>query len=84
MTEKKRSLCIEDAVSLPDMIAIFLGVLELVKMRRIILVEKDTEGSVFGTETEFLMGEEPASEEITSEFSSDFDSVSKEESDRAE
>lgn len=75
---------IEDAVSLPDMIAIFLGVLELVKMRRIILVEKDTEGSVFGTETEFLMGEEPASEEITSEFSSDFDSVSKEESDRAE
>lgn len=75
---------IEDAVSLPDMIAIFLGVLELVKMRRIILVEHDTEGSVFGTETEFLMGEEPVSEEIASEFSSDFDSVSKEVSDRAE
>lgn len=75
---------IEDAVSLPDMIAIFLGVLELVKMRRIILVENDAEGSVFGTETEFLMGEEPTSEEIASEFSSDFDSVSKEVSDRAE
>jgi segregation and condensation protein A len=75
---------IEDAVSLPDMIAIFLGVLELVKMRRIILVENDAEGSVFGAETEFLMGEEPTSEEIASEFSSDFDSVSKEVSDRAE
>ena len=75
---------IEDAVSLSDMIAIFLGVLELVKMRRIILVEHDTEGSVFGTETEFLMGEEPVPEEIASEFSSDFDSASKEVSDRAE
>ena len=32
---------LDDSVSLPDMIAIFLGVLELVKMRRIILVEHD-------------------------------------------
>ena len=28
---------LEDAVSLPDMIAIFLGVLELVKLRRLLL-----------------------------------------------
>ncbi len=69
---------IEDSVSLPDMIAIFLGVLELVKMRRIILVENDVESSVFGAETEFLMGEEPTTEEITSEFSSDFDIANKE------
>ena len=75
---------IEDSVSLPDMIAIFLGVLELVKMRRIILVENDVESSVFGTNTEFMMGEEPETEDITSEFSSDFDTVSKEVTDHAE
>jgi segregation and condensation protein A len=51
---------IEDSVSLPDMIAIFLGVLELVKMRRIILVEQEVEGSLLGTDTQFLIGEEPA------------------------
>ena len=75
---------VEDSVSLPDMIAIFLGVLELVKMRRIILKENDTEGSVFGAETEFVLGDAPAEDEITSEFSSDFDSASKEVTDRAE
>ena len=53
------SSLIEDSVSLPDMIAIFLGVLELMKMRRIVLVESDTDGSVFGVDTEFLIGEEP-------------------------
>ena len=68
---------IEDSVSLPDMIAIFLGVLELVKMRRIMLVERDVEGSVFGVGTEFVLGEEPT-EEVTSEFSSDFDNTTKE------
>ncbi len=85
-TKEKVSLhtLIEDSVSLPDMIAIFLGVLELMKMRRIVLVENDVESSVFGADTEFLMGEEPATEEMTSEFSSDFDSVNKEVPDRAE
>ena len=68
---------IEDAVSLPDMIAVFLGILELVKLRRIVLVEKeDVVGSVYGIDTEFVMGEEPATEEVSSEFSSDFDSES--------
>ena len=68
---------IEDAVSLPDMIAVFLGILELVKLRRIVLVEKeDVVGSVYGMDTEFVMGEEPATEEVSSEFSSDFDSES--------
>ena len=85
-TKEKVSLhtLIEDSVSLPDMIAIFLGVLELVKMRRIILVENDVESSVFGADTEFLMGETPDTEDISSEFSSDFDSVNKEVPDRAE
>ena len=65
---------IEDAVSLPDMIAVFLGILELVKLRRIVLVERDdVAGSVYGMDTEFIMGEEATDEEATSEFSSDFD-----------
>ena len=68
---------IEDAVSLPDMIAVFLGILELVKLRRIVLVEReDVVGSVYGIDTEFVMGEEPATKEVSSEFSSDFDSES--------
>ena len=68
---------IEDAVSLPDMIAVFLGILELVKLRRIMLVENDgVLGSVYGIDTEFIMGDDPATEEIASEFSSDFDSNS--------
>lgn len=33
---------VSDSVSLPDMIAIFIGVLELVKTKRILLVENDT------------------------------------------
>ena len=66
---------IEDAVSLPDMIAVFLGILELVKLRRIVLLESDeTLGSVYGIDTEFVAGEDPAPEDTTSEFSSDFDS----------
>ena len=58
---------IEDSVSLPDMIAIFLGVLELMKMRRIVLVENQTEGSVFGVDTQFFLGEDPLPEEPAAE-----------------
>ena len=54
---------LEDSVSLPDMIAIFLGVLELMKMRRIILAADAAEDSVFGIHTEFYRGEDPAPEE---------------------
>ena len=68
---------IEDAVSLPDMIAVFLGILELVKLRRIVLVESDaTLGSVYGIDTEFIIGDDPATEDASSEFTSDFDSDS--------
>lgn len=49
---------LNDATSLPDMIAIFLGVLELVKMRRIRLVEDpDAPASVLGTDAIFTVGE---------------------------
>jgi segregation and condensation protein A len=67
---------IEDSVSLPDMIAIFLGVLELMKMRRIVLAEDITEGSIFGLDTQFLRGEDPPPDVGVSDFSSDFDSDS--------
>ena len=54
---------IEDSVSLPDMIAIFLGVLELMKLRQIIPVEGPDDCAIFDIHTEFLLGEEPAPEE---------------------
>ena len=62
---------IEDATSLPDMIAIFLGVLELVKMRRIRLsdMDSDSEGT-FGIDTAFCVGDTTAEdEEFHTEFS---------------
>ncbi len=60
---------LDDSVSLADMIAIFLGVLELVKVRRLRIVENSQKiGSIFGTDTTFVLGE--ASEEA---IQSDFD-----------
>jgi chromatin segregation and condensation protein Rec8/ScpA/Scc1 (kleisin family) len=78
--EKKEKVAmtslIEDAVSLPDMIAVFLGILELVKLRRIVLVERDdVSDSVYGIDSEFIIGEDPVTEE-GSELHSDFDSDS--------
>jgi segregation and condensation protein A len=50
---------LEDAVSLPDMIAIFLGVLELVRMRRILLVEDGEEvRPVLGLDACFVAGDD--------------------------
>lgn len=50
---------LDDAVSLPDMIAIFLGVLELVKLRRLLLIEApDMPEAVFGADAAFLAGAE--------------------------
>lgn len=50
---------VSDSVSLPDMIAIFMGVLELVKTKRILLVENEetphTEG--YGIDTLFTINE---------------------------
>ena len=58
---------LEDSISLPDMIAIFLGVLELMKMRRIILAADTAEDSVFGVDTEFFRGEDPSPDEAPSD-----------------
>ncbi len=62
---------IDDAVSRADMVAIFLGVLELIKMRRILLVETPKTGSVLGMDIEFRLGNEPTEEALCSEFTTD-------------
>lgn len=79
-TQKQVSLhtLIEDSVSLPDMIAVFLGVLELIKLRRIVLVGEPAEGSVYGVDSAFCLGEETATEDTARDFHSDFDSTVKE------
>lgn len=60
---------LEDAVSLPDMIAIFLGVLELVKLRRLLLLEpSDSSATVFGTDASFVAGEKSSDEMPASEY----------------
>ncbi len=49
---------LDDAISLPDMIAIFLGVLELIKVRKLRIVEEpDTAVTVLGEDTVFIEGE---------------------------
>ena len=60
-----------DAVSLPDLIAIFLGILELIKVRRINLVEDESNtSSVFGEDArlEINYGYTPDSENKANEF----------------
>ena len=62
---------LNDSVSLPDMIAIFLGVLELVKVRRLRIVENPHRlGSLLGVDTSFVLGEEHSEH-----FESDFDQL---------
>ena len=49
---------LDDAVSLPDMIAIFLGILELMKIRRINLIEDEySSSSVFGKDAKLILNE---------------------------
>ena len=46
---------LSDSVSLPDMIAIFIGVLELVKVRRLLIDETDGEDATHGVATRFKL-----------------------------
>ena len=58
--KKKASLgeLLDDSVSLPDMIAIFIGVLELIKVNRISIVEDDERSdTVEGVNTRFIINE---------------------------
>ena len=62
---------LDDSVSLNDMIAIFLGVLELIKIRRLRIVENPNRiGSLLGRDTAFVLGEDTG-EPIESDFDTD-------------
>ena len=56
---------LDDSVSLPDMIAIFIGVLELVKTKRVLLVENDEgyDEDNYGIHTVFTLNENYVPEE---------------------
>lgn len=60
MSKKKTTTLKEilsDSVSLPDMIAIFLGVLELIKIRKILIY--DTDGTLLDDRATFIINDNP-------------------------
>ena len=61
---------LSDSVSLPDMIAIFLGVLELIKIRKILI--HDFEGTLLDDGAQFIINEDP-NDVITADKQSDGD-----------
>ena len=55
---------LSDAVSLPDLIAIFLGILELIKVRKILIEEDpDSYTVIHGVGTRFVVNDEPPMQE---------------------
>ena len=70
MEKKKKGVAtsmkelLSDATSIPDLIAIFLGILELMKVRKI-KIEQDAfaDDSVHGSDTVFVINDEPIPEE---------------------
>ena len=68
---------LSDSVSLPDMIAIFLGVLELIKIRKILI--HDFEGTLLDDGAQFVINDDP-NDVITADKQTDSDS--KEETDK--
>ncbi len=66
---------LDDSVSLPDMIAIFLGVLELIKIRKILIF--GAEGTLLGDDATFVINENTDEIEKDADgrelYSSDFD-----------
>lgn len=54
---------LSDAVSLPDLIAIFLGILELIKVRKILIEEDpDSYTVIHGSDTRFVVNNTPPDE----------------------
>ncbi len=54
---------LNDAETLPDLIAIFLGILELIKVRKILIrEEEDSYTVIHGSDTRFVMNEDPEGE----------------------
>lgn len=63
--KKKPSMkeLLSDATSLPDLIAIFLGILELIKVRKILIDEEpDSYTVIHGSTTRFVINENPNDE----------------------
>ncbi|MBQ3012880.1 MAG: segregation/condensation protein A [Clostridia bacterium] len=78
MAKKERTTLrelLDDSVSLPDMIAIFLGVLELIKIRKILIC--DTESTILSDEASFSINTNTDDIEKDADgnelFSTDFD-----------
>lgn len=73
MSKKKETSLrelLDDSVSLNDMIAIFLVVLELIKVRKILIAGDDTGiSSLMGDEAKFIINENPP-EDVPGEFGS--------------
>ena len=68
---------LEDAPTLADMIASFMGVLELIKVRKILIEESDEiEDSVHGESTRFFLNPDAPDEQI--DLDADFSSVTEE------
>ncbi len=56
---------LDDAVSRPDLVAIFIGVLELVRMKRLLIVEAPEEfADLRGTETKFISNPDYHGDEV--------------------
>ncbi len=67
MTRRKKNPSMKellsDATSLPDLIAIFLGILELIKVRKILIEEDpDSYTVIHGSSTRFVVNEDPPEE----------------------
>lgn len=69
MEKKKKGVAtsmkelLSDATSLPDLIAIFLGILELMKVRRIKIEQDDfADDSIHGADTVFIINDDPPPE----------------------
>ncbi len=64
---------LSDATSLPDLIAIFLGILELVKVRKILIEDGMFEDAVHGTNTVFTVNDSPPEEENKQQATPSYD-----------
>ena len=78
MTKRKRNPSMKellsDATSLPDLIAIFLGILELIKVRKILIEEdEDSYEVIHGSNTRFVVNENPPDENEQTEHKRQYD-----------
>lgn len=63
---------LDDSGAIPDRIAIFLGILELMKMRRILLCEDpDAPRSVWGTDAVFRINDDPPAEDTAEDITAE-------------